>query len=96
MPMLLLLFATTFIPFNHDRPALFKPVVEHLFKPEYPAHVSLMAQLILFEAMTCSEDSTGDKSQIPANSGGKTSATVISDLLQVSFNMGPTKLALAL
>lgn len=55
-----------------------------------------MAQLILFEAMTCSEESTGDKSQIPANSGGKTSATIISDLLQVSFNMGPTELALAL
>ena len=83
--MLLQLFATTFIPFNHDRPALFKPVVERFLKPEHPAHVLLMAQLILFEAMTSSEDSTGDKSQIPANSGGKTSATVISDLLQVSF-----------
>lgn len=71
-------------------------MVERFLKPEYSADVSLIAQLILFKAMTSSEDSSGYKSQIPANSGGKTSATVISDLLQVSFNMGPTELALAL
>lgn len=55
-----------------------------------------MAQLILFEAMASSEDSAGDKSQILANLGGKASATVISDLLQVALNMGPAELALAL
>lgn len=65
-------------------------------KPEHPADVLLMAQLILFEAMASSEDSAGDKSQILANFGGKASATVISDLLQVALNMGPAELALAL
>ncbi len=55
-----------------------------------------MAQLILFQAMARSEDSTGDKSQILANFGGKASATIISDLLQVALNMGPAELALPL
>lgn len=96
LPMLLQLFTATFIPLNHYRPAFLKPVVERFLKPEHPAHVSLITQRILLEAMTRSEESAGDKSQTPANSGGKTSATVISDLLQVSFNMGPAELALAL
>lgn len=94
LAMQLQLFAATSIPLNHNRPAFLKPVVERLLKPEHPADVSLVAQLILFEAMTRSEDSAGDKSQTPANSGGKTSATVISDLLQVLLNMGPAELAL--
>lgn len=96
LPILFQLFAATFIPLNNNRPAFLKPVVERFLKPEHPTDVLLMTLFILFEAMTSSEDSAGDESQIPANSGGIATATVICDLQQVSLDMRPAELALAL
>ncbi|EHA1127129.1 hypothetical protein FG475_18810 [Vibrio navarrensis] len=54
-----------------------------------------MAQLILFEAMTRSEDSAGDKSQTPANSGGKSSATVLQLRLEGEPSCSRTRYAVA-